>query len=98
MPNLIIRNIDPVVIKLLDDIVGQKKYSSRNELINEILTLFVTSSSAYFNKALIPTVQFLAKEAIAEHQDIIEKSLAVSQDISLKILEELRKITELSEE
>ncbi len=98
MPEIKIRNVDPVVIKLLDDIVDKKNYSSRNELINEILTLFVTSSSAYFNKALLPTVQFLAKEAIAEQQDIIEKSLAVSQEINLKVLEELRKITELSEE
>lgn len=98
MPNIIIRNVDPEIIKLLDEIVDQKKYSSRNELINEILTLYVTSSSAYFNKALLPTIQFLAKEAIAEQQDIIEKSLAVSQEINLKVLEELKKITELSEE
>ena len=98
MPNIIIRNVDPEIIKQLDDITDQKKYSSRNELINEILTLYATSSSAYFNKALLPTVQFLAKEAIAEQQDVIEKSLAVTQEINLKVLEELRKITELSDE
>ena len=63
MPEIKIRNVDLVVIKLLDDIVDKKKYSSRNELINEILTLYVTSSNAFFNKALLPTVQFLAKEA-----------------------------------
>lgn len=98
MPNIIIRNVDPTVIKLLDDIVDQKKYSSRNELINEILTLYVTSSSIFFNKTLLPTVTFLAKEAIAEHQDIIEKSLAVSQEINLKVLEELKKLIDLSDE
>ena len=98
MPDIKIRNVDPVIIKSLDDIVVQKKYSSRNELINEILTLYVTSSSVFFNKTLLPTVTFLAKEAISEHQDIIEKSLALAQEINLKVLEELRKLTELSDE
>lgn len=98
MADIKIRNVNPIVVQQLDDIVLKENYSSRNELINEILTLYVTSSNAFFNKALLPTVQFLAKEAIAEHQEIIEKSLEVSQEINLKVLEELKKITELSDE
>ena len=45
MPDIKICNVDPVVITFLDDRVDQKKYSSRNELINEILTLYTTSTA-----------------------------------------------------
>lgn len=98
MADIKIRNVDPIVVQQLDDIVAQKNYSSRNELINEILTLYVTSSNVFFNKTLLPTVKFLAKEAISEHQEVIDKSLTITQEINQKILEELKKLTELSDE
>jgi len=68
LPELKIRDIDPSIIKLLDDIVAKEKYSSRNELLQEIVRLYVINRSEYYSKSLVPTIKFLSQEAISEHE------------------------------
>lgn len=97
MAELKIRDVDEMVILLLDEIAAREKYSSRNQLLQEIVRLYVTSHHEFFSKSLPPTVQFLCVEAISEHQIYVEKALEVTNAVSLNLLSKMDKLYALFE-
>lgn len=92
MSQLKIRDVDEDVVAMLDNIVKSEGYSSRNELLKEIITLYVTSHSEFFNKALCPTTAFLVKENIATHQREVQAALDMTYTINLSLLEKMDKL------
>ncbi|MFA5658260.1 MAG: hypothetical protein WC900_03160 [Oscillospiraceae bacterium] len=97
MANILIRDVDPFLITLLDQLVLKEKHQSRNQLLQEIIRLYVTSKHEFFSKSLVPTIQFLSKEAISEHQDAVASSLEAVTNININVLKKLDKLYALFE-
>lgn len=95
--NINIRDIDSMTIKLLDDIVGKEKYLSRNQLLVEILNLYVTSHHEFFTQALPPTVNFLCQEAITKQEKMFETMFNITYNLNANVLKKLDTLSAIFE-
>ncbi len=93
MADLKIRDVDELTLKLLDEIVAKENYSSRNQLINEILRLYAAAHHPFFANALPPAVKYLSGEYLNKQRDELKKVVELTYDVNVKVLEELRKLT-----
>ena len=97
MANILIRDVDPLIIQLLDELVAAERYSSRNQLLQEIVRQYVTNRHEFFSKSLVPTVKYLAQEAISEHENYVERGLDAVANININVLKKLDKMYALFE-
>ena len=89
MAELRLRNINDDVLKALDNIVEKEKYASRNQLVNEILTQYVTCKNDFFTRALPQIVQALCLESIKNQNEKVDLVLDSVAPIFAKILNDL---------
>ncbi len=97
MADLKIRDVDPFLVKLLDQLVIKEKYQSRNQLLQEIVRLYVTNRHEFFSQSLVPTIQFLSKEAISENHESTQASIEAVTNININVLKKLDKLYSLFE-
>ncbi|MFT3950669.1 MAG: hypothetical protein QM689_01675 [Oscillospiraceae bacterium] len=95
MAELKFRDINPTVIEQLDRIVKNENYDSRNQLVNEILTLYVASRNEFFLKALPPTVHSLCTNLITDQNEALEKTLDALIPIYRKLLDRMDELISL---
>lgn len=89
MAELRLRNINDDVLEALDNIVEKEKYASRNQLVNEILTQYVTCKNDFFTRSLPQIVQALCLEAIKNQNEKVDLVLDSVAPIFAKILNDL---------
>lgn len=97
MPELKIRDIDDTVVKLLDDIVAAEGYSSRHQLLVDIVTRAAVTRHPLFTDNLPPTVKYLCKESIAEQKVYAEAAMDMVAAVNIEVLEQLKKLISLFE-
>lgn len=90
--DILIRNVDDKIVRLLDEIVAKEKYDSRNDLLLEIVRLYATSHHEFFAKSISPTVLFLCKEALTEQQNYTDTALNLTYNVNAKVLKMLEKL------
>lgn len=93
--NVNIRDIDPQVVKLMDEIIAKENYSSRSQFVEEVIKLYICSRDKFFLKALTPTVKCLVDEQLQRQQEVSEAALNLTYNINVKVLAELEKIQSL---
>lgn len=93
--NVNIRDIDPQVVKLMDEIIKKENYSSRTEFVEEIIKLYVCNRSDFFLKVFPQTVKFLIDEQLQRQQEATAAALNLIYNINAKVLTELEKIQSL---
>lgn len=93
--NVNIRDIDPQVVKLMDEVIDKENYSSRSQFVEEIVKLYVCSRDKFFLKAFTPTVKCLVDEQLNRQQEATEAALDLIYNINIKVLAELEKIQSL---
>ncbi len=93
--NVNIRDIDPQVVKLMDEIIAKENYSSRSQFVEEVIKLYVCSRDKFFLKALTPTVKCLVDEQLHREHEATEAALNLTYNINVKVLAELEKIQSL---
>lgn len=89
MAELKFRDINPNVIAALDDIVEKENYASRNQLVNEILTHYVTCKSDFFIKTLPEVTASLCRAEIKNCSDAADETINSIIPIFIKILNDL---------
>lgn len=90
--DILIRNVDEHTVERLDSIVKNEKYGTRSELLNEIISLYVTSHHQFFTRALTPTVKFLSQEVLKEQMEYTQKSLNLIYNVNSDLLKKMDKI------
>lgn len=95
---VIIRDVPKKVVAVLDQIVKQDNYTSRNQFLVDILTTYAESRSKVFYKALPPIVKQLCKEEITNYKkEATDTTALAARNISLAAVQ-LLKIAEWFEE
>ena len=96
MADIKIRGLTDNTIIALDNIVNNNDiYSSRNDLLVDIINLYVSSREHFFLKALPPVVQSLCTESINKNQEMLDKSLEATYNVNVAVLQKLDKIYSL---
>lgn len=93
--NINIRDIDPMIITLLDECVKAEGYQSRAHLVNEIINLYVTSHHDFFTKSLPLTVNFLCQEAITKQEKMFETMFNLTYNLNANVLNKLDTLSAL---
>ena len=88
-----LRISNPKLIEELDRIVSEEKYESRNQLINEILELYVGTRSNFVCKALPSIVNSLCTEAMSQTTELSHKTLSEFVPLLEKISSEINYIS-----
>ena len=95
---LIIRDVPKKVVEVLDKIVKQDNYSSRNQMLVDMLTVYAESWSRVFYNALPPIVKQLCVEEIDSYKKEMSDTTALAaRNISLAAVQ-LLKVIEWFEE
>ena len=95
---LIIRDVPKKVVEALDKIVKQDNYSSRNQMLVDMLTVYAESRSRVFYNALPPIVKQLCAEEIDRYKKEMSDTTALAaRNISLAAVQ-LLKVIEWFEE
>ena len=92
MAELKIRCVDERIVHMLDEIAEKENYHSRNDLLLEILRLYVTSHHEFFAKSIPPTVLFLCREAIGEQQQSLDAALNLTYQVNAQVLKKLSEL------
>ncbi|WP_295211616.1 ribbon-helix-helix domain-containing protein [Ruminococcus sp.] len=82
-----LRISDENLLKKIDEAIEKEGFSSRNQFINHIIKLYITSRDTFFLGAFSPVMREICKENIAEQQKINEHLLKNIERIMIKILE-----------
>lgn len=75
MPDLKIKNADPALIARLDEIVKQKGYADRSELMREVLEKYLNFGDRFYTDELPDTVRILLKDTLSEYPEKLSKLL-----------------------
>lgn len=86
MTEIKVRSVPDDLVDRLDKLAEEEHYASRSQLIVDILTLYVTSKSQFFQQAISPVVNNLCIEAIKEQYSQAEKTADLLLPICLKML------------
>lgn len=89
MKDIMVRGVSEAVISELDKITKTEHYSSRNQLISEILELYTASHSSLFRKAITPVVSSLCFDAINKQNENNEHLVNLLLPLMTKILKSL---------
>ena len=95
---LIIRDVPKKVVEALDKIVKLENYTSRNQMLVDMLTVYAESRSKVFYNALPPIVKQLCVEEIDSYKKQMSDTTALAaRNISLAAIQ-LLKVIEWFEE
>lgn len=95
MAELRTRNTPDWIIKALDEIVEKEMYENRQELVNHILELYVSSRSRFFTSALPDVVRELCEASIEEQNNNLHsalKNVAITYAHIADTVDELRSL------
>lgn len=81
--------VEQELLDAIDLIVSKENYSSRNQLVNEILGQYITCKNDFFIKLLPPVVTTLCSDAINNQAVNAEKILEDIVPLFIKILKDL---------
>lgn len=90
-----IRGTSQWVVDMLDKIVAEEGYESRNQLINHILEAYATSRSDFFVSALPDITRELCRTAIDELAETVRthnKNIEITYKHIARIADELRAV------
>lgn len=95
MAEIKIRISDDKIIEGLDQIIKDEGYSSRNQLINDILSQYVIMKDKLFLQNIPPVLKAICNENLSEQQQnnafILQKNIEIMQKILME-LSDLRAI------
>lgn len=95
---LIIRDVPKKVVEALDKIVKLENYTSRNQMLVDMLTVYAESRSKVFYNALPPIVKQLCVEEIDSYKkQMSDTTTLAARNISLAAVQ-LLKVIEWFEE
>ena len=89
MPDLKIKNVDAKIIQRMDEIVAQKRYTDRSDLIRDIL-----QKHALFGEE---TVKILIKDTLSEYPEKFSKLLQFTLNLVQENTALLQKIEHVFE-
>lgn len=95
MPDLKIKNVDPELIARLDEIVKQKRYDDRSDLIRDILKKYAVFGDDYYTKELPETVNILIKDSLSEYPGKLTKLLEFALELANENTRLMQKIEQL---
>lgn len=95
MAEIKIRISDDRIVEGLDKIIKEEGFSSRNQLINEILSQYVIMKDKLFLQNIPPVLKAICEENLSEQQQnnafILQKNVEIMQKILME-LSDLRAI------
>lgn len=92
MPDLKIKNVSPEILTRLDEIVGQKKYSDRSDLIRDVLQKYALFGDDFYTKQLPETIRFLVGDLLKEYPEKFSELFRYTLEILNENTRLLRKI------
>lgn len=95
MTEIKIRISDESIVERLDKIIKEEGFSSRNQLINDILSQYVIMKDKLFLQNISPVLKAICNENLSEQQQnntfILQKNIEIMQKILME-LSDLRAI------
>lgn len=89
---ILIRDVPENVAKQLDIIVSEENYSSRNQLIVEILERYANIKEQAYVDALTPVVRTMIESEIHKLGEASDRVLRSTELVLLKLLKSAQKI------
>lgn len=89
MTEIKIRISDESIVERLDKIIKEEGFSSRNQLINDILSQYVIMKDKLFLQNIPPVLKAICNENLSEQQQNNAFTLQKNIEIMQKILMEL---------
>ena len=97
MPDLKIKNVDAKIIQRMDEIVAQKRYTDRSDLIRDILQKHALFGDEIFTNELPETVKILIKDTLSEYPEKFSKLLQFTLNLVQENTALLQKIEHVFE-
>ena len=95
MADLKIKNADPRLVAALDEIVKQKQYADRSELMRDVLEKYVLFGDKYYTKELPETIKSLLHDSLNEYPEKLSKLLQYTLELVNENTRLLHKIEQL---
>lgn len=95
MLDLKIKSVDDHTIAVLDQIVSQKGYADRSELIRDILKKYAQFGDNFYTHELPDTVKILLKDSLSDYPEKFAKLLQYTLELTSENTRLLRKMEQL---
>ena len=89
---LLVRDVPEEVAQKLDDIAKDNGYSSRNQLIVEILQRYSILKDKTYVDALTPVLKTMMEDEIRKLSEMSRQSIQTVEAVSLKLLKTSQKL------
>ena len=90
-----IRITDEQLVKQMDEVIKEEGFTSRNQFITYVISMYLTSENKFFLRAFSPVMREICKESIDEQkkntEHLLQKNEIIMQDM-LRTMNDIRAV------